>query len=195
MTKWKLLMPSPEDLAAVRRVAPGDVFIDTDAEPSWTSIYLRREGSGWLSLSWDSQDVAFRFEIFCLSIGLHTDREFKRLQAVANVPVFSEIRFLVRTSWLRPAAPGEVPDHFVQQVEESGRSSEVPQNYIEAGTTLDGVVFVDREGNPLMTITVVNSTDYLVSVAKDAETIASRMSGCDVMSLDEVLHWSPPVVE
>lgn len=194
MTNWKLLTPSPQDLAAVRHVVSGNVFINADAEPSWTGLYLPTEGGDYLSLSWGSQDVAVRFEIFCLMIERHSSRESMRLQAVATLPAFSDLRFLLRTTWVRPAVPGEVPPHFIQRVEESGTSSSVPPDFIEAGTTLDGVMFVDGNGRPVMTISVVNSTDYVVSVSTDANTMATGMNECDVMSLDDVLSWTPPVV-
>lgn len=194
MTNWKLLTPSPQDLAAVCHVVPGNVFIKSDAEPSWTALYLQMDDGNYLSLSWDSQDVAPRFEIFCLAIERHSSNESMRLQAVATLPAFSDLRFILRTTWVRPAVPGEVPPHFVQRVEESGASSSVPPDFFEAGTTLDGVAFVDGNGHPVMTVSAINSTDYVVSPSTDPNTMAARMNGCDVMSLDEVLSWTPPTV-
>lgn len=191
---WKLLIPASEDLEAVCRVMPGDAFIDSDAKPSWTSLYMRG-GGGWLSLSWDSQDVSFRFEIFCLSIDHPSSNGPRHPELAAKIPSFSEMKFLLRTTWLRPAIPGEVPPHFVQRVEGSGRALQIPVDYIEAGTTLDGIVLLDSAGRPTMAIVVTNTTDYLVSVLTENETITSRMDECDVMSLDEVLRWTPPGVE
>lgn len=188
---WKQLLPSPNDLEAFARLASTDLYVDASNEPSWTKLYLCDKGGKWLSLSWDSQDVAFRFEIFCLSIESNILEGPKRAELAAKIPEFSEVKFLLRTTWLRPASPGEVPSDFVQQLEESGKSSAVPPDYVEAGTTLDGIVFADSSGDPLMVISVVNTTDYLVSVTTEADSMAARLRECDVMPLDKVLSWVP----
>lgn len=192
MSIWKALLPTQEALTRLTRVAPGKFFVDTQNDPGCGTVYLRDLDGQWLSLSWDYVDVEFKFEIYCLAIEVPRNRAVDKLTPAGVIPDFDSIVFLTKSDWVRPALSGEVPAHFEQVIEQSGRLASVPESALAIGTTLYGVVFMDATRNPRFAIAVDEQESYSVRGFNEPEGIKELMDSADAFSLDQLIAWKPP---
>lgn len=193
MTHWKVFVPPHQELNKLLHIAPGELFINTKNNPVWESVYIRDKSGQWISLSWNYIDVEFKFEIYCLSIDSPKNIIFQDLIPAGSVPNFASLEFLMKSDWVRPTLPGEVPENFEQVIEEGGPISSVPSSASVVGTTIYGIVFNDVDHNPLLVIAVDDNERYSVKKIVDFDAIATLMEVCDSFSLPELMTWSPPV--
>lgn len=142
-------------------------------------------------LAWDYFDVEFKFEVYGLSI--------KQLAAVpesldlaGTIPTFSQITFLLKTEWTRPAKPGEVPEDFEKVLEESGPLVKIPDTAISAGTALHGLIFSNPAEEQTLLVGVDDADSYSLRATADVEEISATAMSCDSLTLPEILSWKPP---
>ncbi|MFC3654571.1 hypothetical protein FZ025_10455 [Xanthomonas hyacinthi] len=156
------------------------------------SIYLLDREDNCISLSWNYFDVDFKFEIYGISIDSRKDYCPRDLACIEDINKLSSISFLLRSEWVRPTKPGEVPDHFEQVKEESGTTESVPASAISVGTCLYGIVFNDASSNPFLIIAVDDDKRYSLKHVAVPEEIADLISGCDLCTLSQLIDWEPP---
>jgi hypothetical protein len=190
VTDWNLLTPAQECLARLEIIEAGPIWVNSASQPPEAVLFLQDRAGGWISLSWDYQDVGPGFEIFCLDIGEPSAPGPADRAEYARLAPFADIRLVLRTTWIRPASPGEVPPDYQQTIEASGRLSDVPANAIVAGVTLDGVVFLAPDGNPVMLISTENATTYRVLVKTDDAEIRAYVHECDAVSTQAFPAWA-----
>lgn len=156
------------------------------------SIYLLDHEDNWISLSWSYVGVEFKFEIYCVSIDRQKEIFPVDLTCIEDIHDFSSMSFLLRSEWVRPAHPGEVPDHFEQVKEESGTASSVPSSATAVGTSLYGIVLNDACSKPLLAITVNDDERYSLKHVVAPAEMADLISGCDLCTLSQLMTWKPP---
>lgn len=191
MKTWKVFVPDRQDLERLLKISPGKLFVSGTSTPTLESIYLLDQERGWVSLSWSYVDVEFKFEIYCVSIG-SSKEDPADLIPVGEVPPFASVGFLLRSEWVRPANPGEVPGHFEQVKEESGAAESVPSSATSVGTSLYGIVFSDEDSRPLFAITVDDNKSYSLKVISAPKALANLVSVCDLCTFPQLMAWKPP---
>jgi hypothetical protein len=191
MRCWKTIIPELEQLTRMQAVTPGELFVDADNNPSLESIYILDKYGELICLSWSYIDIEFKFEIYCLSIDKPRAVISNDFISVGKVPDFTFLSFLLRSEWVRPTHPAEVPDSFEKVIEESGPSSLVPPSATAIGTTLYGVVFADGDRKPLLMIAIDDIERYRLKIIVDSDTMTKLISTCDSYSLSELMMRQP----
>lgn len=192
MRPWKVFIPDHRDLERLLKISPRGLFVSGKNNPVMESIYLLDHEDNWISLSWSYVDVEFKFEIYCVSIDRRKETFPEDLTCIEDIQGFSSISFLLRSEWLRPAHPGEVPDHFEQVKEESGTASSVPSSATVVGTFLYGILLNDVRSKPFLAITVNDDERYSLKHIVATEEMADLISGCDLCTLSQLMTWKPP---
>lgn len=191
MKTWKSFLPNDRGLGDISSIRPGAYFVDNRNDPKWSTIYFHQENGMWLSISWDYFDVEFKFEIYGISIGQLAGADISPAEA-GVIHDFSQIKFLLRTEWTRPARSGEVPDGFEKIIEGNSRFSQVPDNAVSVATTLYGVIFSGRNEDAIMMITIDDAASYSLKSSTDLGEISAMRQNCDLFTLSEILTWKPP---
>lgn len=114
---------------------------------------------------------------------------------IESIPKFKSIRFLLRTEWVRPTKPGEVPDNFEQVIQESGFAEIAPPSATAIGSALYGITFCSTDGSPLLIIAVSDSERYSLQVSAAPAAMASVLDSCDSYSLPELLEKVKATIE
>jgi hypothetical protein len=192
MRLWKVFLPTHEELESLARIVPGELYVSSENAPIQGSIYVRNKDGEWLSLSWDYVDVQFKFEIYRAAIERLGAPASGVTTSVGAIPDFVSMGFLLRSEWVRPSLPGEVPAEYVPVVEEHGPSLSVSATATAVGTVLHGIVFEGPFGKPLLTITVDDIESYSMKVTTEPSVMKLIVKKCDQLSLQEVLVWTPP---
>lgn len=194
MIDWKVLLPHRRDLEKIAQIASGDMFVHAKNDPVWTRVYVLDATGQWITLSWDYLDVEFKFEIYGISAEYLNSVVTADLIPAGTVPSFAAIGFLLKTSWVRPALPGEVPENYEQVIEESGVATAVPSSATVIATGLYGVLFRSTDGSPRLVITIDDDASYSLRSLVDNEVMAAAVAACDSLSFDELIHWEPPLL-
>ena len=187
-----MFLPTRDDLESLLRVIPDELYVRADRDPAQESIYIRDAEGEWLSLSWDYVDVEFKFEIYRAAIEKLGALTSDAVTPVGVIPDFVSMGFLLRSEWLRPALPGEVPADYKQVVEERGRALSVSVAATAVGTVLHGIVFEGPGRHPLLALTVDDVGSYSMKVTVEPTVMRTILDQCDRLSLKEVLAWAPP---
>ncbi|MDW2980828.1 MAG: hypothetical protein WBG81_05790 [Rhodanobacter sp.] len=191
MKIWKSFLPDDLSLKCLSTIEPGPYFVDRDRNPMWGSLYVPQEDGQCLMLAWDYFDVEFKFEVYGLSIKQLATAPEGLDRAGAILP-FSQVAFLLKTEWTRPAKPSEVPEGFEKVLEESGPLAQIPETAISAGTALHGVIFSNLADGKALLIGVDDTDNYSLKATADAEEISAMAMVCDSFTLPEILGWKPP---
>lgn len=191
MKIWKSFLPDKKSLSHISIIRPGAYFFDSKRNPRSSAMYFPQENGAWLSISWDYFDVEFKFEIYGISVEHLKDSGIALVEA-GVIPDFSQIKFLMRTEWIRPAETEEVPDSFEQIIEENGPLSKIPSVAISVATTLYGVIFNGGSEGAVMMITIDDAASYSLKSSTDPVEISAMEESCDLLTLPEILDWKPP---
>lgn len=190
MKIWKSFLPNDQDLSHISAIRPGSYFINGRSDPKWSAIYFLQENGVWLSISWDYFDVEFKFEIYGVSVDHLKDSDVGLIEA-GVIQSFSQIKFLLRTEWIRPAKSGEVPNSFEKIIEEGGLLSQVPDTATSVATVLYGMIF-SGHAEDVMMITIDDAASYSLKSSTDPVEISAMERSCDLLTLSEMLAWEPP---
>lgn len=188
MSNWKISVPSIDILKRLVNMRPSRTFVSKKNSPPMGSIYVHGLSGDWMLLCWDYFDVEFKFEIYCLSVELSHPMAVNELIEIESIPKFQSIRFLLRTEWVRPTKPGEVPDNFEQAIQESGFAEMAPSSATAIGSALYGITFCGANDSPLLVIAVSDSERYSLQVFAAPAAMASVLDSCDSYSLPELLE-------
>jgi hypothetical protein len=188
MSNWKISAPSIDVLERLVRMRSPRAFVSKKNNPPMGSIYVHGLSNDWMLLCWDYFDIEFKFEIYCISIELSHPMTMDELIEIESIPKFQSIRFLLRTEWIRPTKPGEVPDNFEQVIQEGGLAEKVPSSATAIGSALYGITFCSADDSPLLVIAVSDSERYGLQVLATPVAMASVLDYCDSYSLSELLE-------
>ncbi|PTR33621.1 hypothetical protein C8J98_103384 [Luteibacter sp. OK325] len=191
MKIWKNFLPTEQEIRQISVISPGAYFFDGQSDPRSSVIYFPQENGTWLSISWDYFDVEFKFEIYGISVE-HLERSRAFLVEAGIIPDFSELKFLIRTEWIRPTEIGEVPDGFEQIIEENGPLSKIPGTATSIATSLYGVTFNGGSEGAAMMIAIDDAASYTLKSSTDPVEINAMEESCDLLTLPEILDWNPP---
>jgi hypothetical protein len=191
MKIWKNFLPQGESLNDLLNIRPGPYFVDDKRNPVWETIFFQKTDNRWISLTWNYFDVEFRFEVYGISIN-HLEVPPSGLIQAGITPLFSEIKLVLETDWKRPAKRGEVPDNFVQVIEERGALLKVPDMAASAGTALYGVIFSNGGNESKLMISIDDSERYSLKSTVNPDEVDSLESSYDIVTLAEALAWTPP---
>jgi hypothetical protein len=191
MKIWKNFLPNAQSLGHVSSISPGPFFVNSKNDPRWSSIYFYKVNGEWLSINWDYFDVEFKFEVYGISVA-NLMAAPNSLVEVGNITYFSQIKFLLKTEWIRPTRFEEVPDGFETVIEESGSLSQVANTIISAATSLHGLIFTNGAEDAVLMITIDDAANYRLKASTDLAEISAMVRGGDLLTLSEILAWKPP---
>jgi len=191
MKVWKNFLPRADEIDALGTIEAGSYFIDSHKCPKWETVYFRDRSGQWIALTWNYFDIEFKFEMYGISIE-SMERVPATLIDVGNLAEFEKIDFYTKTEWIRPAVAGEVPSHFEQVIEGSGRLAQVPADAISAGTSLHAVVFRSIDVDSDVMISIDDDARFSLKSATGSRKIAAVLQSCDVFDSVELLAWVAP---
>jgi len=189
MMTWSAFHPNLSDLSRLLSVPSQYVFGAEPGAPLHGVLFFRDARGEQLAISWAYGDVQFKFEVYFLDVRDDLKSDLNALERIAEIPPYENAECFFRTSWIRPANPGEVPENYEQIIEECGPITEVPVSAIAVGTSLFGIGFSDANRSLLLGFAIDDSESYSVRAITDEFELASAFRGCDRILGSEVELW------
>ncbi len=186
--KRKLLCPELESLLGMTEFSGGEIFIDLSNDPPLGVLHLRSMRGEVVTASWDFADVEFRFEVYFVNVKTAENSEIDAFTSLSKVPVLGTLEYLFRAEWLRPSAPGEVPEHFEQVIEERGSPANIPASATAVGVAFVGVVFRSAANDEHLGLCIDDVNNYSLKIVKGAQIDGASLAGFDRVPMSELSH-------
>lgn len=187
MKKWKISVPGIEVLKRMVDICPAKLFVCKKNNPPLGYIYVRGTHGDWILLSWDYFDVEFKFEIYCMMIEeCQVPPPMGNLTEIGSIPKFQSIKFLLRTEWVRPTKPGEVPNDYEHVIQEGGLAKLAPSSATAIGSVVYGVAFLDSDNGPILVVSVSEKIRYSLQIIDSPFDMTQLFNSSDSYDLFEL---------
>ena len=165
--KRKMFCPELQSLLGMTEFSGGELLMDPSNEPPLGVLHLRSEHGKVATASWDFADVEFRFEVYFVRVESAENLDVSALNSLSKVPVLGILEYLFRAEWLRPAAPGEVPEHIA----------------------FAGVVFRSEASDECVGLCIDDVNNYSLRIVNGVQVDDELLAGFDRVPLSELKAW------
>ncbi|MBL0040603.1 MAG: hypothetical protein KA505_08700 [Xanthomonadales bacterium] len=187
--KRKMFCPELQSLLGMTEFSGGELLMDPSNEPPLGVLHLRSVHGKVATASWDFADVEFRFEVYFVRVESAENLDVSALNSLSKVPVLGILEYLFRAEWLRPAAPGEVPEHFEQVIEGRGSLANVPASATAVGIAFAGVVFRSEASDECVGLCIDDVNNYSLRIVNGVQVDDELLAGFDRVPLSELKAW------
>ena len=184
--KRKLFCPELQSLLGMTEFAGGEILMDPSNEPPLGVLHFRSVHGKVATASWDFADVEFRFEVYFVRVESAENLEVSALNSLSRIPALGTLEYLFRAEWLRPAAPGEVPEHYEQVIEGRGNLSSVPASATAVGIAFAGVVFRSEASDECVGLCIDDVNNYSLRIVNGVQVDDASLAGFDRVPLSEL---------
>jgi hypothetical protein len=136
-------------------------------------------------------DVTFKFEIFSLVAEAKLDIQVSNYEECFVIKDSADLVCLFRFEWQRPALPGEIPGHYIQEIIERGTRSSIPRTATHLGVSLVGILFQKSiSKNDIFAIATSDDMPATLRHLVHCDDFRKMHDECELVALSDVDRWS-----